>query len=100
MIIGDFILPGIDWVQEQGKGRAEEESLDRAQDWFLIQFVDNSMRRVLDLSLCINLNMVGKVEVEQHLWTSDQNMVCVRGFCQDLSLGRWSEAIGFQEGRF
>jgi len=34
---GDSKLAGIDLVQEQGKGRAEEEFLDTVQDCFLIQ---------------------------------------------------------------
>ena len=40
LIMGDFNLPGIDWVQEQGKGRADEDFLVLVQDYFLTQFVD------------------------------------------------------------
>ena len=80
--MGGINLPGIDWVQDQGKGRADEEFLDLVEDCFFIWFVDNPIRssRVLDLSLGTNSNMV-KVEVEQHFWTSDHNIVCVSGFC-------------------
>ena len=34
LIMRDFNLPGIDWVQEQGKGRADEDSLVLVQDCF------------------------------------------------------------------
>ena len=33
--MGDFNLPGIDWVQEQGKGRADEDFLVLVQNCFL-----------------------------------------------------------------
>ena len=42
--MGDFNLPGIDWVQEQGKGRADEDFLVLVQDCFLTQFVDKPTR--------------------------------------------------------
>ena len=38
-IMGDFNLPGIDWVEEQGKGRADEDFLVLVQDCFLTQFI-------------------------------------------------------------
>ena len=38
--MGDFNLPGIDWVQKQGKGRADEDFLVLVQDFFVTQFVD------------------------------------------------------------
>ena len=40
LIMGDFNLPGIDLVQFQGKGRADEDFLDLVEDCFLTQFVD------------------------------------------------------------
>ena len=42
--MGDFNLPGIDWVQEQGKGRVDEDFLVLVQDCFLTQFVDKPTR--------------------------------------------------------
>ena len=48
--MGDFNLPGIDCVQEQGKGRADEDFQDLIQDCFLTRFVDKATRGVqLDL---------------------------------------------------
>ena len=44
LIMGDFNLPGIDWVEGQGKGRADEDFLVLFQDCFLTQFVDKPMR--------------------------------------------------------
>ena len=38
---------------------------------------------MLDLSFGNNLNIVEKVEVEQHLWTSDHSIVYARGFCEN-----------------
>ena len=32
LIMGDFNLPGIDWVQEQGKGRANDDFRYLVQD--------------------------------------------------------------------
>ena len=51
--MGDFNLPGRDWVQEQGKGREDEDFLVLVQDCFLTQFDDKPMRgsAVLDLLL-------------------------------------------------
>ena len=42
--MGDFNLLGIDWVEEQGKGRADEDFLELVQDRFLTQFVDKPTR--------------------------------------------------------
>ena len=77
--MGDFNLPGIDWVQEQGKGRADEDFLVLVQDWLLTQFVDRPTRgsAVFDL-LCNNPNMVEEVEVGEHLVASDHNFVCAK----------------------
>ena len=75
---GDFNLPGIDWVQEQGKGRVDEDLLVLFQDSFLTQFVDNPTRTsaVLDLLFSNDPNMVSKeVQVGEHLWTSNHNTV-------------------------
>ena len=49
--MGDFNFPGIDWVHEQGKGRADEDFLVLVEDCFLTQFVDKPTRgsAVLDL---------------------------------------------------
>ena len=60
LIMGDFNLPRIDWVQEQGKGRADEDFLVLFQDCFLTQFVDKPTRgsAVLDLLLSNDLKMV------------------------------------------
>ena len=44
LIMGDFNLPGIDWVQEQGKDRVDEDFLVLVEDCFLTQFVDKLMR--------------------------------------------------------
>ena len=59
LIMGDFNLPGKDWVQEQGKGRVDEDFLVLVQDCFLTQFVDKPTRgsAVLDLLLSNDLNM-------------------------------------------
>ena len=79
--MGDFNFPGIDWVQEQGKGRAEEDFLVLFQDCFLTQFVDKPTRAcsaVLDLLLSNDPNMVEEVEVGEHLGASDHNIVCAR----------------------
>ena len=43
-MMGGFNLPGIDWVQEQGKGRADEDFLVLFQDCFLTQFVAKPTR--------------------------------------------------------
>ena len=77
LIMGDFNLPGIDWIQEQGKGRADEDFLVLVQDCFLTQFVDKPTRgsAVLDILLSNNSNMV---EVGEHLGSSDHNIVCAK----------------------
>ena len=61
-------MPGIDWMEEQGKGRADEDFLVLVQDCFLTHFVDKPMRgrAVLDLLLSNDLNMVEEVEVGEH----------------------------------
>ena len=81
--MGDFNLPGIDWVQEQGKGRVDEDFLVLVQDCFLPQFVDKPTRgsAVFDLLLSNDPNMVEEVEVGEHLGASDHNIVCVQWFC-------------------
>ena len=78
--MGDFNLSGIDWVQEQGKGRADEDFLVLVQDCFLTQFVDKPTRgsAVLDLLLCNDPSMVEEVEVGEHLGARDHNIVCAR----------------------
>ena len=75
LIMGDFNLPGIYWVQEQGKGRADEDFLVVVQDCFFTQFIDKPTRgsAVFDLLLSNDPN---RVEVGEHLGTSDQNIVC------------------------
>ncbi len=69
---------GIDWVEEQGKGRVDEDFLVLVQDWFLTQFVDKPARgsAVLDLLLTNDPNMVEEVEVGEHFGASDHNIVC------------------------
>ena len=78
--MGDFNLPGIDWVQEQGKDRADEDFLVLVQDCFLTQFVDKPTREsaVLDLLLSNDPNMVEDVEVGKHSGASDHNIVCAK----------------------
>uniref|UniRef100_A0A8C4Q0S8 Endonuclease/exonuclease/phosphatase domain-containing protein n=1 Tax=Eptatretus burgeri TaxID=7764 RepID=A0A8C4Q0S8_EPTBU len=80
LIMVDFNLPGIEWVQEQGKGRADEDFLVFVQDCFLTQFVEKPMRRsaVLDPLLNHNPNMMEEVEVGEHLGASDCNLVCAK----------------------
>ena len=46
LIMGDFNLPGIDWVQEQGKRRADEDFLVLVEDCFLTQFVEQPTQGV------------------------------------------------------
>ena len=79
-MMGDFNLPGIDWVQEQGKGRADEDFLVLVQDCFLTQFVDKPTRgsAVLDLLLSNDPNMVEEVESGEHFGASDHNIVCAK----------------------
>ena len=80
LVVGDFNLPGIDWVQEQGKGRVDEDFQVLFQDCFLTQFVDKPTRgsAVLDLLLSNDPNMVEEVEVREHLGSSDHNIVCAK----------------------
>ena len=44
LIMGDFNLSGIYLVEEQGKGRADEDFRVLFQDCFLTQFVDKPTR--------------------------------------------------------
>ena len=78
LILGDFNFPGIDWVQEQGKGRAVEDFLVLFQDCFLTQFVDKLTRgnAVLDLLLSNDPNMVEELEIGEHLGANYHNFVC------------------------
>ena len=78
MIVGDFNFPGIDWVKEQGKGRADEDFLVLVQDCFLTQFIDKPMRgsAVFDHLLSNDPDMVEEVEVGEHFGASDHNIVC------------------------
>ena len=78
--MGDFNLPWIDWVQEQGKGRVDEHFLVLFQDCFLTQFVDKPTREsaVFDLLSSIDPNMEEEVEVGEHSGASDQNIVCAK----------------------
>ena len=80
LILGDFNLPGIDWGEEQGKGRADEDFRVLVQDCFLTQFVDMPTRgsAVLDLLLSNDPNMVEEVEVGEHFGSSDLNIVCAK----------------------
>ena len=68
--MGDFNLTGIDWVQEQEKGRADEDFIVLVQDCFSTKFVDkpNAQIRsaVLDLLLSDEPNMVEEVKVGEH----------------------------------
>ena len=68
LIVGDFKLPGIDWMKEQGKGRADEDFLDLVQDCFLTHFGDKPTRgsAVFDLLLSDEPNMVEEVEVVEY----------------------------------
>ena len=68
LILGNLNLPGIDWVQEQGKGRADEDFLDLVQDCLLTQFVDKPPRgrAVFDLLLSNDPNLAEEVEVGEH----------------------------------
>ena len=79
LILGDFNFPGIDWVQEQGKGRVDEDFLVLFQDCFLTRFVDKPTRgsAVFDL-LRSDPNMVEEVEVGEHFGETDQNIVCAK----------------------
>ena len=63
--MGDFNLPGIHWVQEQGKGRTDRIFLDQVQDCFLIQLVQKPMMGsgVLDLFLSNDPNIMEEVEI-------------------------------------
>ena len=74
--MGDFNLPGIDWFQEQGKGRTDEDFLVLVQDCLLAQFGDKPTRGsvVLDLLLSYDPDMVEEVEVGEHLVASDQQV--------------------------
>ena len=76
--MGDFNFPGIDWVQEQGKGRADKDFLVLVQDCFSTQFVDKPTREsaVLDLLLCNDPNIMEEVEVGEHLGANYHNFVC------------------------
>ena len=67
--MGDFNLPGIDWFQEQGKGRGDVYFLVLFQDYFLTQFIDKPTRgsAVLELLLSDDPNMMEEVEVGEHL---------------------------------
>ena len=73
-------MPGIDLVEEQGKGRADEDFLVLVQDFFLTQFVDKPTRgsAVVDLLFSNDPNMVEEVEVREHLGASDHNIVCAK----------------------
>ena len=81
--MGDFYLPVIDWVQEQGKGKADDDFLVLVLDCFLTHFVDKPTRgsAVLDLLLSNDPNMLEEVLVGEHLGASDHNIVCVQRFC-------------------
>ena len=46
LIMGDFNLPGKDWVQEQGNGREDEDFRVLVQDCFLTHFVDKPTRGI------------------------------------------------------
>ena len=78
-------MPGIDWVQEQGKGRADEDFLVLVQDCFLTQFVDKPTRgsAVLDLLLNNDPNMVEELEVGEHLEAMTITLY-VQKFCYGL----------------
>ncbi len=77
LIMGNFNLPGIDWIQDQRKGRADENFLVLVHDCFLTQFVDKPTMgsAVFDLLLCNDPNMV---EVRKHFRASDHNIVCAK----------------------
>ena len=73
-------MPGIDWVEEQGKDRADEDFLVFVQDCFLTQFVDMPTRgsAVFDLLLSNGPNVVKEVKVGEHFGASDYNIVCAK----------------------
>ena len=71
-------MPGRDWVQEQGKGRTDEDFLVLVEDCFLTQFVDKPTTgsAVLDLLFSNDPNMVEEVEVGEHFGASEHNCLC------------------------
>ena len=82
-IMGDFNLPGTDWVQEQGKGRADEDFLDLVKDCFLTQFGDKPTRGsvVLDLLLSNDPNMVVEEVVVGSMKEQVTITLCVQRSC-------------------
>ena len=102
LILRDFNLSGIDWVQEQGKGRADEDFLVLVQDCFLTQFVDKSTRGsvVFDLLLCNDPNMVEEVEVGEHFGASDHNVVCAKILLRVRVQDGWVRLLDFRNENF
>ena len=95
-------MPGIDWVQEQGKGRADGDFLVLVQDCFITQFVDKLTRgsAVLDILLSNDPNMVEDVEVWEHLRASDHNIVCAKIMLRDRVQGSRVRLLGFRKANF
>ena len=72
-IMGDFNFRGIDWVNNVGRTREEEEFLDVINDNFLRQLVNVPTREnnILDLVLTNRDDLVNNLEVGGRLGNSD-----------------------------
>ena len=80
IIIGDFNLPGIDWMngRTDAKGR---EFFDECNDKFLTQHIEEATHKsgnTLDLVLTSDESLVSEVEMEGRLDHSDHEMISVR----------------------
>lgn len=76
VIMGDFNFH-INWANQTGQGRLEEEFIESIRDGFLEQYVTEPTRgeAILDLVLCNEAGLIKNVIVRDSLGTSDHNMV-------------------------
>jgi hypothetical protein len=76
LIMGDFNYPGINWETYESNNHGQAFQ-DLVVENFLIQYVQEPTRinNVLDLVSSSNDEMVGNLEVKEHLGNSDHNTI-------------------------
>ena len=79
IIMGDFNLPDIDWVNMLASNRSES-FLELIMDSFLYQNVNRPTRgdNILDLVLSCDKDMVNDLQMQCPIANSDHNVICWR----------------------
>jgi hypothetical protein len=96
LFIGDFNMPGVDWMTGQGRD-AERLIVEPAQDKFCVQLVDFSTHikgNILDLVLTNIPERVAEVREEGRLGNNDHSSIAI-----EVKVGSENHPNKQQEGR-